>query len=102
MTYNLTNLDNTTSIYEFVYELNQITQPTGLYIVAFLYSYMIIAFIGLKSVGVDNAGSMFFASTSTTIIGIALVFANLIGWNMVTIPLVISIISIISLVMYKD
>lgn len=95
MAYDLTGVDSTNTWYDFVIELNLITNPEYLVMGLFIYSLWIILFASTRGATGDTVLALLFSSTMVTLIGIFLVFAKLISFAWVSIPLILMIASFI-------
>jgi len=102
MAYNLTAVDATNTTYQFIVEMNKITSPQYLMITTILYALWIILFAATYGATRNTKTSLFFSSISTSVIGVFLIFSELILWEVVSIPIIATIVSLIIIFTIKE
>jgi len=98
MAYNLTAMENATTLIDLIIGINDM--GGGLFMASFLLIIFVITFIMLKRD--DNISALLYASYLTSVSGVFLTLIGLIGIRIMVIPLVLTAIFMFIKVINKD
>ncbi len=97
MVYNLTKVDAGNTTYEMVRDLNTSSNPEGLMVTSILYAIGVVIFIFCMKLEIETRVAFVITFLIMFFIGVLFVFAELISFQVIAVPLVGLIASILTL-----